>query len=67
MDSPQNSPHVPYYGVTHTDGAAHFPFFSVLTFTLGDVFRAFSLGIFTNTVRQIHASAWLFQFLSTPR
>lgn len=34
MDSPQNSPHMPYYGVTHTDGAARFPFFSVLTFTL---------------------------------
>lgn len=34
IDSPQNCPRVPYNGVTHTDGAAPFPSFNVLTCTL---------------------------------
>lgn len=34
IDSPQNSPHMPCNGVTHADGAAPFPSFSVLTCTL---------------------------------
>lgn len=57
IDSPQNCPRMPYNGVTRTDGAAPFPSFNVLTWTL----------VMCWSMRQIQPSPRLPQFLSMSR
>lgn len=56
---------MPCNGVTHTDGTAPFPSFSV-TCTLV-MFSEYFPWASSPIVSQIHPSAWLFQFLCTPR
>lgn len=42
------------------------PFLQLSYLHTDDLLEAFSLGIFHDTVRQIHDQAWLFQFLCSP-